>query len=305
MKNIIIKFKPLYSLHGSITHYYHFFYAVFIPLLYLYIQYSKKYDDITFIITNELGPMMRLITSLPLNIKIQNELKTDSVNKELYLLPMDIHPTHNKKDLLWVKKGYAQMLTKKIQKLVKKWFIENISKYDLYIKPKRNYDIVIIERKIDKKFHENISQNNSDLDKRFKTSGSERRSIENHSEMVQMIKNKYKHLKCINVSFEYLSIFEQFHLFNKAKLIIAQHGAALSNIIFMKKNSQLIEIINQVLLDQGENWFKPLSVISNIKHFQYITLNKNVNTFMDKDNVLLDLLDFEKFIDRHISQLFL
>ena len=72
--------------------------------------------------------MMRLITSLPLNIKIQNELKTESANKELYLLPMDIHPTHNKKDLSWVKKGYAQILTRKIQKLVKYPIIINLNK---------------------------------------------------------------------------------------------------------------------------------------------------------------------------------
>jgi capsular polysaccharide biosynthesis protein len=118
--------------------------------------------------------------------------------------------------------------------------------------------------------------------------------------MVELIKNKYKHLKCINISLEYLPIFEQFHLFNKAKLVIAQHGAALANIIFMKKKTQLIEIINKVLLDQGENWFKPISKISKIKHYQYITVNKDVKKFMDKDSVLLNLIDFEKFIDNNV-----
>ena len=49
-----VKLK-LSSLHGTIRHYYHFFFGVFVPLLHKYIEYSKKYDNVTFIINDDLG----------------------------------------------------------------------------------------------------------------------------------------------------------------------------------------------------------------------------------------------------------
>lgn len=86
------------------------------------------------------------------------------------------------------------------------------------------------------------------------------------------------------------------NLFHNAKILIAQHGAALANMIFMKSNTQIIEIVSSVILDAGENWFKPISKISNINHIQYITKTPDVKLISDKDFTVIDLNDFNNFL---------
>ena len=61
----------LSSAHGSITHYYHFFYGVFIPLILEYIEYKKKYEFVTFIINDDISPFFRILFELPIDIKLQ------------------------------------------------------------------------------------------------------------------------------------------------------------------------------------------------------------------------------------------
>ena len=69
--------------------------------------------------------------------------------------------------------------------------------------------------------------------------------------MDKYYKNDYE-----NVILERTSVFYQYLLFKNAKLIIANHGASLSNIIFMNKNSSVIEIISKLkLYEQKEDLF--------------------------------------------------
>lgn len=74
---------------------------------------------------------------------------------------------------------------------------------------------------------------------------------------------------------ENLPLFYQYYLFSNAKIIIAQHGAALSNVIFMKKNSHVIEIISQEKINEGEDTFKNLSKICKLNHYSIETKNNN------------------------------
>ena len=55
-KNIYILYD-LTSLHGTITHYYHFFYGVLVPLILDYMELIKTHDHVTVLIKNDLGPM--------------------------------------------------------------------------------------------------------------------------------------------------------------------------------------------------------------------------------------------------------
>lgn len=70
--------------------------------------------------------------------------------------------------------------------------------------------------------------------------GALRRHILNMDELIQGLKSVG------SVSFVYLegfSIHEQFLLFRSAKVVVAQHGAALANIVFMRQGSQgVVEI---------------------------------------------------------------
>lgn len=294
--HIYIEFIQIKSLHGKITHYFHFVYAVLLPIILRYIELSKTNKKITFIIDDNMGPLFRILLQLPIDIKLKpffnlnNDIK---INKE-YLLPLDIHPTRRNKNLLLIKEKLADFLTYDKFTSINKWIKREITLNNLTICSIK-YDIVIIERKIDISYQSDliVIKNNKNTIKRSKIVGLERRSIINHQEFVESIKKYFPKKNILNISLEYLPLFEQYKLFNNTKIIIAQHGAALANIVFMKSNSLIIEIMTQDLLNRGSDWFVPISKICKINHLQYIVKDYfvNINTedfknFMIKNNVL-------------------
>lgn len=48
----------------------------------------------------------------------------------------------------------------------------------------------------------------------------------------------------VAVTLDNLSIVEQAKIFNSAKVIVAPHGAALTNLVFCRKNTKIIEIFH-------------------------------------------------------------
>lgn len=286
---IYVYFEKISSLHGAITHYYHFFYAVLIPIILKYIEYSKKYEKVVIVINNDLGPMLKILLALPIDIKLKSYISPNIQLKNDYLTALDIAPNYkntnkNPRDLIWIKKKYATFFTNAMYKKINKWFQEQINKNDLVLQPYIKYDVVVIERKTNMAYYskESLKKNNI-----FKTSGAQRRSIINHQIWFNAIKEYFKKLNCISISTEYLPIFDQYVLFNNAKILIAQHGAALANIAFLKENTTVIEIMTQKLLDDGENWFVPLSNVAHVKHLQYVSNDFHIN---------INIQDFCKFM---------
>lgn len=291
MEHIYYNLK-LYSLHGTPSHFYHFFYGVLIPLIKVYDELDKTNKNITFIIRDELGPLIRILFSLPIDIKYKYEIK-DVVITDLHLQPMDIHPYDQKRDIKMVNRGYAQYFTYDVKKQVNNWMISCLRNYDLTLKSKK-YDIVIIERKQDKKFKSVVHADNQ-YKEIFKKSGSERRNISNHDELVTMIKNKFPTCSVLSISLENLGLFDQFHLFRTSKIIIAQHGAALANICFMKKKSLCIEIVSDLILGLHENWFGYVSGISQVNHLQFV-YHTNAKALDQRDDAQLDITKFKEFL---------
>ena len=286
-------YYKLSSLHGSITHYFHFLYGVFIPLVLEYQKYSKQYENVVFIIGDDVGPMLRILMQLPIDIKLKifmpnyNDLDVEV----MYLAPMDIHPTRNKNDIIRVNKMWAMQITydiyKEINLCMQNWIKNNV----MVVNNKEIYDIVIIERKTNKSYSTIQIADNKWKDIML-TSGSERRSIINHNEVVSEVKKIFKNKSIINISLEYLSLFDQYLLFSNAKLVIAQHGAALGHIIFMNNSSHVIEIVSKIKLRTGEDWFRPISDVCKIKHHQFIT---------DLEHTEIDISEFRNFIKKNIT----
>ena len=296
-KNIIKKntehkyiFYNIYSVHGDIKHYYHFLLGVFIPMILEYIKYQKRYENITFIIDKNLGPFFRILFELPIDIKLKmfmpdfDELKIE--NK--YLIPLDTQ-LMNLKNISFIQRKYAGIFTYSIYKKINNWFHYQIDVNNIMIKPIQIYDIVIIERKTNICYKSLYSKKNK-VNNIFKTSGSERRTIINHNEFVKNIKKYYPNNSVLNKPLECLSIYEQYYLFNNAKLIIAQHGASLANIIFI--NNIIGNVIEIVFKDRlkKDNWFESLAKSCNVRHFQYLT---------DAENVIIDISKFNIFLDKH------
>lgn len=289
-KNIIIHYE-LSSLHGTILHFYHFFYAVFVPLIIEYEKLSLQYDDVSFVIDQKLGPMLRLLLELPINIKLKQFMENyDELKIEKrFLSMMDIQPSFNGRDEMFLKKKWAKRFEYKHYQLLNMFMKRNIEHYGIITCP-NTYNIVMVERKVHIGYSKLlVKHSHGEL---FNTNGSQRRSIPNHKELVETVKNIYPDKSLINISTEYLSVFYQYHLFNTCDILIAQHGAALAQISYMKPGSIVIEIVHKELIDTGENWFMPLAKACRIKHYQYIT---------NDAHEVIDLKRFETFIKDKLS----
>jgi hypothetical protein len=74
--------------------------------------------------------------------------------------------------------------------------------------------------------------------------GAERRSIKNFNELDTALRTRFGNTSIVRTAYmENMTIFQQFWAFRQAKVIIGQHGAALSNIFFTTNYTKaLIEI---------------------------------------------------------------
>jgi len=120
--------------------------------------------------------------------------------------------------------------------------------------------------------------------------------------------SKFKHCKIMNsnelISFlkkrnfqivkpENLSLNEQIDIFNNAKIIAGGHGAALTNIIFCEKKTNIIEFIPS---NHPSRKCERISKILNLNYFRFITKD----TKDDKQfpyNINVDLGELEKHLN--------
>lgn len=101
-----------------------------------------------------------------------------------------------------------------------------------------------------------------------RTSGSQRRSLPNINSLCELL-NKHRKAEIFHLEDKDLAL--QIAVFSEAKVVIAQHGAALTNIIWMRPGSLVIEIIppNKVPKYPRQEFFSHLAKEMNIRH-QYI-----------------------------------
>jgi hypothetical protein len=73
-----------------------------------------------------------------------------------------------------------------------------------------------------------------------RTAANQRRSIGNHGELAARMAADYPGFRSVRL--ETASLVEQIAWFGLADIVVAQHGAALSNIIWMRRGAHVIEI---------------------------------------------------------------
>jgi hypothetical protein len=106
------------------------------------------------------------------------------------------------------------------------------------------------------------------------------RSLKNEDQLYKML-SKYNFKRYY---FENLSYLEQIRISYNSKIIISVHGSGLANLIFMKKNSNLIEMTNSFIKNPI---FKLLSIITKINYFNlpFKVNNSNLTGLVDVDLV--------------------
>ena len=258
----------LHSNYGSITHYYHFFYGVFIPLVLISLK-MKKND---FNLIGNIGPMKRILYELPFHINFLSKCEIQYLRQQKTIF-YDLVPLDSSKSTM----NHKEQITYNDKLIICDFFEKNIPNYLLKLQFK---DIVIIERNVEPLYtYENYEKQHDMLKKLGKTSGKERRYNTNHNEIIELMEKYYTH-QYENVILERTSVYYQYLLFKNAKLVIANHGAGLSNIIFMNKNTSVIEIISNLKLnEEKEDLFINMGNIFKLNYNILIVKNEidNVN----------------------------
>ena len=232
---------------GSIKHYYHFFFACLIPL----INYHINHPNTSIILTSDIGTMKSLIQDLPLHSFISYE-KNKTENPFKIVLPAyDIYDTKyflNQKNQRSEKtQKEFQYLSDKIREDIVNYFEKNVCSNNKRRDMRNNSNILITLIERDSFIHTSNPSSSSTVSTTISStsttpttstslsssSGFSRRHIRNHFELKQELLKYYGKLKFQNIYLERLTLKEQFEIFQSTSILIAQHGASLSNIIFM------------------------------------------------------------------------
>jgi capsular polysaccharide biosynthesis protein len=113
-----------------------------------------------------------------------------------------------------------------------------------------------------------------------------RRSVINESEVITVLSQKGFH----SLDLTNFSLLEQVSLFARAEIIIAPHGAGLTNMVFCNSNTKLIEIFSPHYVNKC---FWEISCILGIDYY-YILGEKTISKYKQKaiyadENIFIDI----------------
>lgn len=219
---------------GSVEHYYHFFVGFLVPLVHwycsteaqrtyprIYIRSCAPLDHIIF----EIDLKGVVVLNRELHKALESEPEYDGNCLEHVVLEGYDHPTRYSKEVFdYVKSRIESRLFLKMERLIKK------------VTQRKSEKILVINRSAPNYYY---SSDKSEI----KTAGTDRRSIPNFDEIIELLPKE----NTVSTTMEGKTLREQFLLFSNAKIVVAQHGAALANIIFCVADTRVVEIIPQDL----------------------------------------------------------
>jgi hypothetical protein len=234
---------------GSVEHFFHFLLGFFVPLVF---HLSTEWVNARFnhISVRSCGPLDRLLQELDDDrIKIVNKVDHREMTRsagrdnpsppDLGGLPAaELHKvriygcdnpeTFNREKFTVVRKTLTSIprFQKELHSLDNEWVQGDVR-------------ILLIQRGPSLEFYKSDEAE-------AKGSGQDRRSILNHDALYHSI--KAAHVGCRNVFAEQLTLSQQFALFSSADIILAQHGAALANIIWARPGATVVEIFPRTLI---------------------------------------------------------
>lgn len=107
---------------------------------------------------------------------------------------------------------------------------------------------------------------------------------------------KKKNFKVLQLS--KLNFIDQIRLFNNCKQVIAPHGAGLTNLIFCKKNTRVLEIF-----PKNHNQTRVYKKISKINNLNYTSIKCDKTIFSKKGDMLLDVKLIQKYLNTNDSNI--
>ena len=99
------------------------------------------------------------------------------------------------------------------------------------------------------------------------------RKIQNEMELVEYLKNNYKHLNISGFQLDQLPFLDQLKLIAKTDLLISMHGAGLSHILFLPKHAGVVELFPLYWLKYSTPHFKAFARWRRLKYSVYQNWN--------------------------------
>ena len=125
-------------------------------------------------------------------------------------------------------------------------------------------DVLFIANKSKKKIHiENVKEN---FESYFLTR-IDRKGTDRYSDLEDKLVSNLKNFKTINTS--ELGFKDQVNIFSQTKNLITWHGAGLANLIWMNKDSKVVEIFSDNHINHV------FQTLSSIKRIDYLKINEN------------------------------
>lgn len=275
----------LYPLNGGdwVGHYYHYLFGYLMPIVLHFPSRTEQIGVLSVghldhVTTDVFGDDIRI---LPLSTSDQRKIISSrkKISKTLRFLPF--------------KKPIRKILVKSfLHSLLKDYDINGVIILDSYDNPLlyqtcrlKNFRSLVLDclsSKLDQ-LKQGHSGNNVVLIERGEpgeqylalgqTAGKQRRSIPN----IKCLCNQLS--KCCNVGkykLEEMTFPAQVALFSEADVIVAQHGAALSNIVWMRPDSLVLEVIpaQQAQGKSQSEFFSSLAAAMGVQH-RYIFQHDN------------------------------
>lgn len=237
---------------GQLDHFYHFIFDALIP----YYHLSKSNSQEQFLMLYE-GPFLHLLTELfAINLKIIESLE-DIKYYNLHVLTSS-NP------------GYYVLTKEDLE--IKNYMIKLLK-----IKKRSKKYILLINRKPPHPYYYS-------KECKEKSGGSHIRSITNFNELEKKLKTIYK-TELISLNLEDLTFKDQIDYFYNAKMVIAQHGAGLSHLLWCDEQTVCVEIDKK---SWRHNCFYRLCYFKNLKHLLFNQLEGNISQ--------IDINNFIKFL---------
>ena len=113
--------------------------------------------------------------------------------------------------------------------------------------------------------------------------------IINSDEVWEFLKNEgFTKIRSTEITFK-----NQIGLFNSATTIVGAHGAGLTNMIFSKSNTNIIEFAPE---NHPNNFFQRVSLINNLNYRKIVSKNLKINNYKKRGDILVDLENLKKIL---------
>lgn len=205
--------------------------------------------------------------------------KEKNIFKENFLLLPKFKTDFQKKS--------AQLVTKKIKIINSNLLVENLKNIsDLHTSGFPRIEFLL---KFKKKYL-SIFTNNKKFNKKkifISRKYNSRRKILNENNIVKILKKKGFYI-CYP---EKMSFLNQVKMFSNCNTLVSNHGAGLTNMIWMKRFSKIIEIRRP---KRNLNPFFVLSCMLKMNYNYYFVNNKSLSNFLSHNNYSVVLNDFFK-----------